>query len=133
VYGRPRNTAANKRSPSHAQRAAAESGKLETSDYDVYRETVKQVYAATIGTETPKYETEAIKRLLARGLVNVEKVETKAAGRVYPAEHPSGLLMKACETCGYKYGSGWMYQEVPVGVRELLQSLPETDIQPAWI
>ena len=34
---------------------------------------------------------------------------------------------------GYKYGSRWLYEEVPDEVLEFLRSLPATDKTPAWI
>lgn len=33
---------------------------------------------------------------------------------------------------GYKYGHAWNFEQVPTEVIEFLNSLPETDIQPAW-
>lgn len=56
----------------------------------------------------------------------VEKVERKAAGWVYPSEHPRGLLTKPCEVCGYKYGSAWLFEAVPLQVVEWLEGLPDT-------
>ena len=41
------------------------------------------------------------------------KTETKTAGWVRPEEHPDGLLGKACETCGYKYGTAWKHEALP--------------------
>ncbi|MFA4971502.1 MAG: hypothetical protein WC683_02735 [bacterium] len=56
----------------------------------------------------------------------VHKRETKATGWVRPEEHPKGLLNKPCPECGYKYGSQWLYEEVPEDVIAFLKSLPET-------
>ncbi len=67
------------------------------------------------------------------GMYEVEKRETKAAGWVYPKEDPRGLLTKACEVCGYKYGSSWLREEVPADVIEFLRSLPEATTKPAWV
>ena len=47
----------------------------------------------------------------------------KAAGWVYPTEHPKGLLCKPCEVCGYKYGSAWLREEVPADVLDYLKTL----------
>tara|TARA_R100000458_G_C8210111_1_gene197863 strand:- start:394 stop:834 length:441 start_codon:yes stop_codon:yes gene_type:complete len=47
----------------------------------------------------------------------------KAAGWVYPTEHPKGLLCKPCEICGYKYGSAWLKEEVPADVLDYLKTL----------
>lgn len=67
------------------------------------------------------------------GCYEVKKRETKTANWVYPSEHSRGLLMKPCETCGYKYGSAWLREEVPQHVLDFLKSLPTTDMQPAWV
>lgn len=34
---------------------------------------------------------------------------------------------------GYEYGHSWKREEVPAEVLEFLQSLPETDVNPAWV
>lgn len=34
---------------------------------------------------------------------------------------------------GYKYGMAWKTEEIPAEVIELLASLPETEITPAWV
>lgn len=39
--------------------------------------------------------------------------ELRTAGSVTQAEHPNGLLCKPCPVCGYKYGSGFNYIEIP--------------------
>jgi len=66
------------------------------------------------------------------GLCEVEKRETKAAGWVYPSEHPDGLLMKPCEVCGYKYGSAWLKEPVPSAVLGFLRRLKDTNYHYAW-
>ena len=33
----------------------------------------------------------------------------------------------------YSYGSAWLREEVPAGVIAFLESLPDTDITPAWV
>lgn len=38
---------------------------------------------------------------------------TRLSGWVTPEEHPDGKLGKPCETCGYKYGSAWLREELP--------------------
>lgn len=67
------------------------------------------------------------------GCYEVKTRETKAAGWVYPREHPRGLLGRPCEVCGYRYGSAWLKEEVPAEVLAFLESLPETDKTPAWV
>jgi len=54
-------------------------------------------------------------------------------GWVRPDEHPDGLLTRPCPVCGYKYGTAWLTEEVPPEVIEFLQSLPVTDVTPAWV
>lgn len=58
------------------------------------------------------------------GCYEVKKRENKAAGWVYPKEHARGLLTKACDVCGYKYGSAWLREEVPADVLALVESWP---------
>lgn len=84
------------------------------------------------GSETPPSEH-----------YKLDKTETKTAGWVYPmdgqrkptevySQHPDGLLTKACPTCGYKYGSKWMREEVPEEVLEFLASLPHAPEGYPW-
>ncbi len=60
------------------------------------------------------------------------KTEEKNAGWVYPEEHPDGWLCKPCAVCGYEYGHGWQFEEVPAAVLEELEAFPDADITPAW-
>ena len=62
-----------------------------------------------------------------------EPTETKSTSWLNESEHPKGYLSKPCPTCGYKYGSAWNKVEVPGSVIEFIESLPETDKQPAWV
>jgi hypothetical protein len=59
--------------------------------------------------------------------------EEKTLGWLTEKEHPRGILSKPCPTCGYKYGSAWLREEVPGDVLEFLASLPESDKVPAWV
>ncbi len=52
---------------------------------------------------------------------------------VWRSEHPEGLLAFPCPTCGYKYGTQWLKQDVPDDVLEWLRTLPDSDITPAWV
>lgn len=54
----------------------------------------------------------------------VKKTKRKHAGHVYPTEHPDGMLTRKCETCGYGYGSAWLYEPLPEDVLAFLASLP---------
>lgn len=42
---------------------------------------------------------------------------------VNPKEHPQGLLGVPCPTCGYKYGTAWLYEPIPANVMEVIQKL----------
>jgi hypothetical protein len=44
-------------------------------------------------------------------------------GWVSETEHPEGLLSRPCPTCGYKYGTAWLREEVPADVIEYLETL----------
>lgn len=55
-------------------------------------------------------------------LYKVTKRETKRASWVKPEEHPAGYLCKPCPTCGYKYGSAWVYEPLPTDVVEFVTS-----------
>ncbi len=52
---------------------------------------------------------------------------------VRPDEHPEGLLGKPCPVCGYKYGTAWCQEDVPLEVIEWLKALPEADRVPVWV
>lgn len=61
------------------------------------------------------------------GWFEVRKRENKTAGWVKPSEHPRGLLCKPCETCGHKYGTKWLREDVPESVVLFLAGLPDSD------
>jgi hypothetical protein len=44
-----------------------------------------------------------------------------------------GLLSKPCPVCGYKYGTAWLFEEIPADVLQWLENLPDTKITPAWV
>lgn len=69
----------------------------------------------------PHYTTPAEGSLLA-GCFEIEKRETKRAGWVTPKEHPEGILCAPCPVCGYRYGSQWLMEPLPVEVIEEVQS-----------
>ena len=64
---------------------------------------------------------------------SLDRIEKKTTGWVYPKDHPKGLLCKACPQCGYKYGTSWLHEEVPVDVIQDLMGFPDSDQKPAWI
>jgi hypothetical protein len=53
--------------------------------------------------------------------------EKKYSNWYSPAEHPKGILCKPCEVCGYRYGTQWLYEEVPQEVIDWLFALPVGD------
>lgn len=52
---------------------------------------------------------------------------------VTPKEHPEGLLTKPCPVCGYRYGSEWLYENIPTDVLSEIDKFPEATEKPAWI
>lgn len=113
----------------HELRKQALSGGMAPMDALNWRETVKMVEALTMGHGKPAHPKRwgsVGDKLLISGLVKVEKTEERPATQVNVAEHPEGLLMKACPTCGYKYGSKWLHEDVPEEVlRELHDMGPD--------
>jgi hypothetical protein len=61
------------------------------------------------------------------------KQQIKTAGWVTPSEHPDGLLTKTCEICGYKYGTQWLFEEIPEEILQTLMNYPGAKIKPAWV
>jgi hypothetical protein len=47
----------------------------------------------------------------------------KAVGWLRPDEHPAGILCKPCPVCGYKYGTAWLYREIPPIDLEIIKSI----------
>lgn len=97
----------------------AKDGGLSAVNYAYFSAMVPGVRALTIATDRPKSPEawgEAGEAALAAGWVTLAESETKRAGWVYPHEHPRGLLAKACDECGYKYGTQWRKEEVPADV-----------------
>jgi len=47
---------------------------------------------------------------------------------VNPNEHKDGLLTKPCPKCGYKYGSKWLFEEIPEDdIREAVRIIRQVD------
>jgi len=67
------------------------------------------------------------------GLFEVKERKLVSTEFLPESQHPSGFLSKACPVCGYKYGSKWLREEVPAEVVDFLQSLPDSDVIPAWM
>jgi len=43
-------------------------------------------------------------------------------------EHKEGLLSFPCPTCGYKYGTSWLYEALPTEILAELETFPSMDI-----
>jgi len=54
-------------------------------------------------------------------------------GWITQKENPSGLLLRPCPVCGYRYGSKWLRRDIPADVLTYLEALPESARKPAWI
>lgn len=55
------------------------------------------------------------------------------AGWIYEKDDPEGVLCKPCPECGYEYGTKWLKEELPADVIKFLESLPDSEYQPAWV
>lgn len=53
-------------------------------------------------------------------------------GWVRRDEHPLGLLGEPCPTCGYKYRTAWLHEDVPADVLDFLRSLPSVKTPKGW-
>lgn len=62
--------------------------------------------------------------------VVLKRTRSEYAANVRHTEHPDGLLCKPCETCGYKYGSEWRFEQIPQDVLDWLASLNGTTESP---
>lgn len=118
-------------------RQAAANCILSAGEYAEFQGIGEEVLRLTVGRNLPKHPDlwgADGRRLLADGWLRIEKEETKTAGWVTPAEHPRGLLEKPCDVCGYRYGSAWLFEEVPLDVLEFLWGLPDAskDLPAAW-
>lgn len=106
----------------------ASAGKMTPAEYVEYGRRREIVYRLTIEPDRPKSPDlwgDDASGLLRDGWITEGKRETKTAGWVSPAEHPGGLLGKPCPTCGYRYGTAWLYEDVPDDVLEFLRGLPD--------
>lgn len=116
----------------HAMRERVLIGAMPLDEYAAWAPTVDLVSKLTLGLYTPKHPLawgEAGERALAEELVKADPrgKEVRLAGQVSPREHPRGVLGVQCQTCGYRYGSGWHVEPVPADVVAFLQNLPPAD------
>lgn len=49
---------------------------------------------------------------------------------VRPEEHPDGLLGKPCPTCGYRFGTAWLTEPVPVDVLAAVEAFGRRNLSP---
>ena len=106
--------------------------KLGTRQEKDFQETEAAWRATVIGTDDADNIAKC-ERLVQRGLLRRWKTEEKTAGWVYPSQHPEGLFTKACPVCGYRYGTAWLFEEIPEEIIAELEALPETTVTPAWV
>ncbi len=116
----------------HQMRTKATSGELSPDEYKLFQIVSAEVLPVTIKSRI-KWLSPLAEKLLADGWIKEDKRETKTAGWVDYREHPEGVLSKPCEVCGYKYGTSWLKKDVPAEVIAYIESLPGTDLKPAWI
>lgn len=50
----------------------------------------------------------------------------------YKKDHPNGKLCEPCPQCGYKYGTAWLFEQLPENFEAIIASFPDSDIVPAW-
>lgn len=79
-----------------------------------------------------KTHLENLPEPIAKFYRDEKETETKTLGWLNETEHPEGLLSKPCPTCGYKYGSAWLYETLPEDVETFLFSLPQVETIPQW-
>ena len=60
-------------------------------------------------------------------------IDYKIRGHINYSENELGLLGRKCPICGYKYGHGWLKEEIPQDVIDFLTNLPKSNKVPAWI
>lgn len=71
---------------------------------------------------TKKSHEENLHELVAK-YYKLEKIELKALGWLNIKDHPDGLLGRACPTCGYKYGTKWLYRPIPADDEKIILDL----------
>lgn len=72
-----------------------------------------------------KYLTPEVLDLIDKDYLRVDKTDYERNTWVKYEEHPEGLLCKPCEECGYKYGSKWVFEEIPQDVIDEIKSWEE--------
>lgn len=59
---------------------------------------------------------------------SLKSSEPKTLGWLRPDEHPRGCLTAKCATCGYAYGSGWLYEPLDVAAVNDIRELFNLDV-----
>lgn len=62
-----------------------------------------------------------------RGIYAIWVYPSESTDRWASEKHPQGLLTKPCPTCGYKYGSAWLREELPPEIVAEIKSWSETE------
>lgn len=71
---------------------------------------------------TKKSHEENLNELVAK-YYKLTNIELKALGWLSEKEHPDGILGRACPTCGYKYGTKWVYRPIPAEDEKIILDL----------
>lgn len=97
------------------------------------RDLASQIRSAELIADLPYWTNSAPDAdSVGSGRYEVEKRENKRIGHLSVTEHHQGLLGKPCEVCGYKYGTEWRTETVPLDVIAFLESLPATTLSYPW-
>lgn len=67
-----------------------------------------------------------------RGLWDRWHLNDMRAGCVHQRRKSAPEISAKCGVCGYKYGSAWLHEDVPVQVLRYLQSLPDSPDDHPW-
>lgn len=73
-------------------------------------------------TYSIKSYTDTLHEIFAR-YYKISNVELKALGHLTVSEHPEGILCRSCPTCGYKYGTKWLYRPIPAEDEKIILEL----------
>ncbi len=102
------------------------------SSWEEYQELLSESKMLELAHDNNKVANEEkIKKAVELGVLKVE-FESKNACHTYEKEHSEGFLSKPCPICGWKWGNGWGYREVPAEVLKWLAGLPESDTPHPW-
>jgi hypothetical protein len=85
---------------------------------------VPQVFHFATETNRPLWLDPKADKLLSEGWLRLGKSEMRDRRWLSYTRHPQGLLSKPCATCGYKYGTRWLGEQLPKYVWEWLRALP---------